>query len=137
MDKTFTELADIDDMNQGKGTVGTLVKDKSLADNLNKTLASLEDISKKLNDGKGTIGKLVNDEETVNNFNESLTGINRYVSKTEQFRLLSYRGEYLFDTSNAKSYLDLRIQPSEDKFYILGVNDPREGGRQSRPRPSA
>ncbi len=128
MDKTFTAMSQItDDINNGRGTVGTLVKDKSLAENLNKTLASLEGISKKINDGKGTIGKLVNDEETVNNLNESLTGINRYISKTEQFRLMvSYRGEWLFDTSNAKGYLDLRIQPKEDKFYILGiVNDPR------------
>jgi len=129
MDRTFTQLADIAaDMNQGKGTAGKLLKDKDLADNLNKTLASLQDITNKLNEGKGTLGKLINDEETVNNLNESLTGINRYVNKAEQFRtFLSYRGEYLFrDGGNSKSYLDLRIQPRDDKFYILGVAyDPR------------
>ncbi|MEN6465545.1 MAG: MlaD family protein [Syntrophaceae bacterium] len=129
MDRTFTQLADIaTDMNQGKGTVGKLLKDKDLSDNLNKTLASLQDITNKLNEGKGTLGKLINDEETVNNLNESLTGINRYVNKAEQFRtFLSYRGEYLFDNGgNTKSYLDLRIQPRDDKFYIIGaVYDPR------------
>jgi phospholipid/cholesterol/gamma-HCH transport system substrate-binding protein len=129
MDRTFSQLADMaTDVNQGKGTVGKLLKDKDLADNLNKTLASLQDITNKLNEGKGTLGKLINDEETVNNLNESLTGINRYVNKAEQFRtFLSYRGEYLFrDGGNTKSYLDLRIQPRDDKFYILGaVYDPR------------
>ncbi len=132
MDKTFTALSQItDDINKGKGTVGTLIKDRSLADNLNKTLASIQEISTKINEGKGTIGKLINEEETVNNLNESLTGINRYVNKAEQFRILiSYRGEYLFDTSNAKSYIEMRIQPKEDKFYLLGlVSDPR--GRRS------
>ena len=55
------------------------------------------------------------------------------MNKAEQFRtFLSYRGEYLFDKSDAKSYLDLRIQPNEDKFYILGiVSDPR-GRRTTR-----
>lgn len=132
MDKTFTALSRItDDINKGKGTVGTLIKDETLADNLNKTLASLQEISKKINEGKGTIGKLINEEETVDNLNESLAGINRYMNKAEQFRVLvSYRGEYLFDSSNAKSYIEMRIQPKEDKFYLLGlVSDPR-GRRQ-------
>ena len=90
-------------------------------------------MTEKINQGRGSIGKLVNDDETVNNLNEGLTGINRYVNKAEQFRtFLSYRGEYLFEKSNAKSYLDLRIQPKEDKFYILGiVSDPR-GRRTTR-----
>ncbi|HRT71851.1 MAG TPA: hypothetical protein P5308_10885, partial [Syntrophales bacterium] len=97
------------------------------ADKLSKTLASLQEVTEKINEGRGTIGKLVNDDETVRNLNEGLTGINRYVNKAEQFRtFLSYRGEFLFDKSNAKSYLDLRLQPKEDKFYVLGiVSDPR------------
>ena len=132
MDKTFTALSQItDDINKGKGTVGSLIKDRTLVDNLNKTLASLQDISNKINQGKGTIGKLINEDDTVNNLNEGLTNLNRYLSKAEQFRLLvSYRGEYLFDTSNAKSYFEMRIHPREDKFYLLGlVSDPR-GRRQ-------
>ncbi len=128
MEKTFSSLSEITDgINKGKGTIGRLVKDDSTIDKLNKTLASLEEISDKINKGKGTIGKLIHDEETVDNLNETLSGINRYVTKAEQFRtFLSYRGEYLFDKSDAKSYLELKIQPKEDKFYILGlVTDPR------------
>ncbi len=128
MDKTFTQLNEItSDINKGKGTVGTLVKSEKMAEDLNKTLASLKEITTKLNEGKGTFGKLLNDEETVTNLNESLAGISRYVNKAEQFRVfLGYRGEWLFDSSSAKSYLDLRIQPSQDKFYLLGVvYDPR------------
>ncbi len=128
MEKTFASLSDITGgINRGEGTVGQLVKNPDVAEKLNKTLASLQDISEKINEGKGTIGKLVNDDETVKNLNQGLSGINRYISKAEQFRTyLSYRGEYLFDKSNAKSYLELKIQPQEDKFYILGVvADPR------------
>jgi phospholipid/cholesterol/gamma-HCH transport system substrate-binding protein len=128
MEKTFVALSEITGgVNRGEGTLGQLVKDKTTAEKLNKTLASLEEVTQKINEGRGSIGKLVNDDETVRNLNEGLTGLNRYVNKAEQFRtFLSYRGEYLFDKSDAKSYLDLRIQPKEDKFYILGVvSDPR------------
>ena len=126
--QTFASLNEISQgLNRGEGTVGQLLKDNTAADRLNKTLASLQEITDKINQGKGTIGKLVNDEETANNLNEGLTGINRYVTKAEQYRtFLSYRGEFLFRNSDAKSYLDIRMQPTSDKFYILGVStDPR------------
>ena len=135
MQKTFAALSDITErVNKGEGTIGQLVKNDGVFENLDKTVASLQDITNKINDGRGTIGRLINDEETVDNLNASLKsldksmeGIDRYVSKAEQFRtFLSYRGEYLFDKSDAKSYLEVKIQPKEDKFYILGiVADPR------------
>jgi len=128
MEKTFAALNDItDSVKQGEGTLGQLVKDKDMAVKLNKTFASLQEVSEKINSGRGTIGRLVNDEETVNNLNASLGGINRYINKTEAFRThIGYRGEFLIDKSDAKSYLDLRIQSRQDYFYLLGLAvDPR------------
>ena len=128
MEKTFAALSELTGgVNRGEGTLGQLLKDRTTVDKLNKTLVSIEEMTEKINEGRGTIGKLINDEETVRNLNEGLTGLSRYVNKAEQFRtFLNYRGEYLFENSNMKSYLDLRIQPNEDKFYTLGiVSDPR------------
>ncbi len=135
LNETVVSLKEITDrINRGEGTVGKLVNDGGVADNLNETLVSMRDISDKINKGEGTIGRLVNEEETIDNLNaglksidESMKGINKYVSKSEQFRtFLSYRGEYLLDKSSAKSYLNLKIQPKWDKFYIVGiVADPR------------
>ena len=128
MQNTFAALNDISEgMKKGEGTVGQLLKESTTVDRLNKTLASLQEVTDKINQGKGTIGKLVNEEDTVNNINQGLAGINRYVNKAEQFRtFLSYRGEYLTSKSNMKSYLDIRLQPTLDKFYILGITaDPR------------
>ncbi|MBN1662587.1 MAG: MCE family protein [Deltaproteobacteria bacterium] len=128
MEKTFASLSEItDSIKKGEGTVGQLVKDKDMAVKLTQTIDSLKDVADKINQGKGSIGKLINDEETVNNLNEGLAGINRYVSKAEQYRtFLNYRGEYLFDRSEAKNYLDIKIQPNQDKFYLIGlVSDPK------------
>ena len=135
MEKTFTALSEITGrINKGEGTFGRLVNDESVFDHLDKTVASLNEITTKINEGKGSIGKLVNDEETVDTLNASLKSIDKsmesldnFVSKAEQFRTyLSYRGEYLFDSGDGKGYLELKLQPKEDKFYILGlVADPR------------
>jgi len=135
MEKTFTALSEITGrINKGEGTVGKLVNDESVFDHLDKTVASLNEITAKINEGKGSIGKLVNDEETVDTLNASLKSIDKsmgsldnLVSKADQFHtFLSYRGEYLFDSGDGKGYLELKLQPKEDKFYILGlVTDPR------------
>ena len=134
MEKTFATLSEITGgVNRGEGTLGQLIKDKTTVDKLNKTLTSLQEVTEKINEGRGSIGKLINDDETVRNLNEGLAGISRYVSKAEQFRtFLSYRGEYLFEKSNAKSYIDIRIRPKEDKFYILGIVSDPKGRRTTR-----
>ncbi|MDD5712549.1 MAG: MlaD family protein [Smithellaceae bacterium] len=128
MEKTFASLQSVSQsLESGEGTMGQLIKDKTMATKLNQAVASLQEVTDKINQGKGTIGKLVNDDETVKNLNEGLAGINRYINKAEEFRThLSYRGEYLFRSNDAKHVLDVRIQPKEDKFYLLGVvSDPR------------
>lgn len=135
MRRAFATLNSIvEKVDRGEGTIGQLVENKEAFDNLNQSLASLRNITDKINRGEGSIGKLVNDEDTVENLNASLQslgksmeGIDRFVSKSEQFRtFLGYRGEYLFDSGDGKSYLDLTIRPKEDYFYVLGlVTDPR------------
>ena len=135
MHKAFLTLNSIvEKIDSGEGTIGQLVENKDAFDNLNQTLASLKDITEKINRGEGSVGKLINDEDTVDNLNASLKsveksmeGIDRYVSKADQFKtFLGYRGEYLFDSGEGKGYFDLTIRPKEDKFYVLGlVADPR------------
>ena len=138
MRKAFSTLNSIvAKIDSGEGTIGKLIENQDAFDNLNQTLASLRDITEKINEGKGTIGKLINEEDTVDNLNASLKsleksmdGIERYVSKADQFKtFLGYRGEYLFDSSESKGYFDLTIRPNEDKFYVLGVVADPEGRR--------
>ncbi len=135
MRRAFATLNSIvEKIDGGQGTIGQLVENTDAFDNLNETLASLKDITDKINRGEGSVGKLINDEDTVDNLNASLKsleksmgGIDRYVSKSEQFKtFLSYRGEYLFDGGDGKGYFNVTIRPKEDKFYVLGlVADPR------------
>ncbi|MBW1980307.1 MAG: MCE family protein [Deltaproteobacteria bacterium] len=129
----------VDKVNRGEGFLGRLVNDPETAANLDATLASLKEVSDKINRGEGSLGKLVNDEETVDNLNEALGSINRVLSQQERFKTyLSYRGEYLVDGSDLKSYASLRIQPRPDKYYLLSVVDvPKRGDRSDGIKVSA
>jgi phospholipid/cholesterol/gamma-HCH transport system substrate-binding protein len=119
-----------EEINQGKGTIGKLVKEDKAAQALTDSLASVKSITGKIDEGKGTIGKLVNDETTVEKLNDTLSGINRFLSRTESFQThIDYRGEYLAKNAYLKSYLNLRLQPKQDKYYILGLVDDPYGKR--------
>jgi len=117
-----------DKINRGEGTIGRLVHDEDTVETMNQTLVALKNIAEKIDRGEGTIGKLIKDEETVDNINATLTSINDYLQKEQSFQTyLDYRGEYLFDSNDVKSYLSLRIQPKEDKYYLLQVVDDPAG----------
>ncbi|RLB80768.1 MAG: MCE family protein [Deltaproteobacteria bacterium] len=125
----FNEITE--KINRGEGTIGKLIHDEETIRSMNDTLVALKEITEKINRGEGTIGKLVQDDETVDNLNDTLASINDYLQKEERFRTyVDYRGEYLFDVDDMKSYLSLRIQPKEDKYYLLQIIDDPAGKKR-------
>ncbi len=92
------------------------------------TVNSVNSIATKIDKGEGTLGKLVNDPDLHDKLDKTITGINDYIEKKESFRtFIGYRGEYLYDRRNTKSYFSLRIQPESDKYYLLEVVDDPNG----------
>lgn len=110
----------------------------SVMEKLDKSMESISNIVMRIEEGKGTIGKLVNDEETVNRLNEAITGIQEYITTARKLEFyIDYRGEYemgrryengslsKLEGIGLKSYLNLRLHPRPDKYYLLGVvSDP-------------
>ncbi len=129
LNETLAALNEITQkIKQGEGTLGQLIVEDDAIRHLNETLASLDDITGKIGRGEGTIGRLIHDEETVETLNSTLTNLNNYLEKQETFRTyLDYRGEYLFESAAVKSYFTLRIQPREDKYYLLQIVDDPAG----------
>lgn len=106
---------------------------KNVEPKIDETVTSIGNVAKKIDKGEGTIGKLINDPSTHDNINKTLTGINTYITKAEQFKtFIGFRSEYLFDASDAKSYLSLRIQPKADKYYLIEVVDDPQGRRKTK-----
>ncbi|MGE5752602.1 MAG: MlaD family protein [Deltaproteobacteria bacterium] len=94
---------------------------------LDNTLSSAEKVMAKIDRGEGTLGKLVSDNTTIGTLNDTLEGINRFVRKSDSLKtFLDYRLEYQTGPSEFKHYVNLRLQPAADKYYLIGVvDDPR------------
>lgn len=85
---------------------------------------SLNQVAMNINQGEGTIGKLVNDKEVYENLNDTLIGAKSFVGKVDTFKtMMGVRSEYQFDEEDNKSFFTLRLQPREDKYYLLEVSE--------------
>lgn len=100
---------------------------KTASAKLDNTLESARVVLAKIERGEGAIGKLVSDNTVADSITQTLDGINRFVRKGESLKtFLDYRLEYQLEPSEYKHYVSLRLQPSADKYYLLGVvDDPR------------
>ncbi len=115
-------------LQQAMDTVNRVTNE--IGPSIKETVTSVGSITRKIDSGQGTLGKMVNDDSLHKNLNKTISGINRIIEKTESFHtFIGYRGEYLFDARDTKSYLTLRIQPKSDKFYLLEIIDDPRGKR--------
>jgi phospholipid/cholesterol/gamma-HCH transport system substrate-binding protein len=94
---------------------------------LDNTLAAAGNVMAKIDRGEGTLGKLVNDNTAHTSLTDTLDGINRFVRKSDQLKaFIDYRLEWQEQPSEFKHYVNLRLQPTADKYYTIGVvDDPR------------
>ena len=60
----------VEDVKEGKGTVGRLFNDEALYNNLNATIRETEDVMKAVRSGNGSAGRFINDPALYNNAND-------------------------------------------------------------------
>src|SRR5581483_6412500 len=65
----------VKDVRAGRGTVGKLMTDDRLYAELQRFVASANDVTNTIKSGRGTLGKLVTDPQTVNALNGSLKNL--------------------------------------------------------------
>ncbi|HEY0242909.1 MAG TPA: MlaD family protein [Gemmatimonadaceae bacterium] len=68
---------------QGEGTVGQLLTNRDLFDNLNSTLATTNNLMARLQNPRGTVGQLLNDPTLYNNLNRVLASADTLVAQLE------------------------------------------------------
>ena len=68
---------------QGEGTVGQLLTNRDLFDNLNSTLATTNNLLARLQNPRGTVGQLLNDPTLYNNLNRVLASADTLVAQLE------------------------------------------------------
>lgn len=77
LSNTIKQIAD--KINKGEGTIGKLVTDEALYDNLNRTVAESQKLVRDVREGKGTAGKLISDPQLYNEVNTTLEKIEKLV----------------------------------------------------------
>jgi len=92
-DKATATLTRIDtiaqDVEEGKGTLGKLVKDDTLYNDAKETVASLKSVSADIEQGKGTLGKLVNDDSLYVEAKETMKNVNQFSSQLKDGNLVA------------------------------------------------
>jgi phospholipid/cholesterol/gamma-HCH transport system substrate-binding protein len=89
-------------------------------------LMHINSVVEKVNNGKGMIGKLINEEETYRDLKVTAQGLRSYFDKVNALNIVfDSHSEYMYrpaehvNFEDAKGYLDMRIHPSDDYFYLL------------------
>ncbi len=77
--------------------------------------------------GEGTVGRLVHDETLIDEVQGAAQSVNDLVGPIARLQtIVGLRSEYQFISNTLRSYVEVRLQPREDKYYLLEiVQDPR------------
>lgn len=121
-----------DGLDEGVGEVGpTIASINRASQQLERVLEDVGEITGRTAAGEGTIGRLTSDEHLIDELEEVVEGINQFVGGLARLQtIVGLRSEYLFLTNAFKNYLEIRIAPSEDRYFLIQlVDDPR--GRTS------
>jgi phospholipid/cholesterol/gamma-HCH transport system substrate-binding protein len=73
------------DVSEGKGTLGKLISDETMYEDLQSTLGNLHEVSDRLVSGKGTVGKLLSEDDTLyQDLKDSMTEIREATAKINE-----------------------------------------------------
>ena len=117
-----------DGLDEGVGEVGpTIASINRASQQLERVLEDVGEITERTAAGEGTVGRLTSDEHLIDEAEEVVEGINNLVGGFARLRtIVSLRSEYLFLANAFKNYLEVRIAPSEDRYFLIQlVDDPR------------
>jgi phospholipid/cholesterol/gamma-HCH transport system substrate-binding protein len=94
---------------------------------LQSALEHIDSVTGRIDRGEGTVGRLTKDDALVNEVQGVAEGVNDYVQNLTRLQtIVGLRADYNFLANTIKSYVSIRLQPTEDKYYELElVNDPR------------
>jgi phospholipid/cholesterol/gamma-HCH transport system substrate-binding protein len=115
----------------GKGDAGNVRKIVERVDaaskNLEHALKNVDEVTGRLNRGEGTLGRLTKDEKLINEVEGAVENVGDFLGGISRLQtIVSLRTDYQFLASTVKSYVEIRLQPREDKYYLLEiVNDPK------------
>ena len=116
------------DVQAGIGTLtGTMSSMQLALDNLNYSLANVQEITDRMVDGEGTIGALLTDDGVAVQAERALTSAADLLEPLSRVQTwVELRSDYNLKQSAFKNYFQLSIRPTPNKFYMVElIDDPR------------
>lgn len=100
---------------------------KESSASLESALKHIDNVAARADRGEGTLGRLSKDETLIDEVEGVAEGVNDYVGSLSRLQtVVGLRSDYNFLANTIKSYVELRLQPREDKYYLIElINDPR------------
>lgn len=108
--------------------VGGTVKDiRNTVAKLDRTIENLNDVIKGVKEGEGTVGRLLKDDKLIDDVEEVVEDVGGFVKGLSELKtIVGLTGEFNFYANSMKTALQLRLQPREDKYYLIeAAYDPR------------
>ncbi|MCP4913454.1 MAG: MCE family protein [Oligoflexia bacterium] len=110
----------------------SMEKIKSILGNADKMMNDLQKLVADVKAGKGTVGKLLVEEEIADEVQQTLAGVKKLVGRVDQIRTELE----LFTGANtrfgAETELSLKIFPSPERFYLLGLTTSEFGPESTK-----
>jgi phospholipid/cholesterol/gamma-HCH transport system substrate-binding protein len=112
--------------NEGEVKGGVASVKETLA-KLDRVLANIETVTDDIKAGKGAVGALVSDERLGQKISETVEDVADYAGRLTGLELeVGVKADYLVNQSAAKTFLQLRLIPKADKYYLIeAIDDPR------------
>ncbi len=121
----------LDKGEDGKANAGeirqVIEKVNRASDSLESAMKNIDKVSGRIERGEGTLGRLTKDEKLIDEVEGVAENVGDFVGGISRLQtIVALRTDYQFLSSTVKSYVELRLQPREDKYYSIEiVNDPR------------
>jgi phospholipid/cholesterol/gamma-HCH transport system substrate-binding protein len=97
----------VDQVKNGQGTVGKLIADPALYNNVNATVSRLNSMVGSIQEGKGTVGKLVASDELYTKVNTTVDNVNDVIGAVKEQK--GTAGKLIYDPAvynSARGFLD-------------------------------
>ncbi len=105
----------------------TLERIDKASESLESMLKHADNIAARVDRGEGTVGRLTKDETLINEVETVVQDVGDLVGGIGRLQtVVGLRADYNFLANTVKTYVELRLQPAVDKYYMIQlVNDPR------------
>jgi phospholipid/cholesterol/gamma-HCH transport system substrate-binding protein len=125
--REFVE-ANRDSASSAVASADQAIKDiREAAAKLNKVLGDVGEVTSGLAEGEGTVGRLLRDDRLIDDVETIVDDVKGFVGGVTALKtIVGLAGEFNFYDNTLKTTLQLRLQPREDKYYLIeAIYDPR------------